>query len=179
MIKTLSKKNIYKNKWIELWEDDVEFPGGQKGIYAYTTRIHEGPMIIPMIDATHVLILKEWRYPVHDWVYNFPGGEKEGTETMLEAAQRELLEETGGKAEEWIDLGSMQIDPSATTEVVPLFLARGISLGKQKHDANEVITSEVFSIDEIRTMIMNGKIRSMGILAAWSKFTIFQNSLYL
>jgi ADP-ribose pyrophosphatase len=81
---------------MELWEDEIEFPDGHKGVYSYTNRVDGGPMIIPQIDENHFLVLKEWRYPIKDWTYCFPAGGVNGPdEPMLEAAKRELKEETG------------------------------------------------------------------------------------
>lgn len=174
MFKTLSKKLIYGNRWMELWEDEIEFPDGHKGIYSYTTRVDAGPMIIPQIDETHVLVLREWRYPIKDWTYCFPAGGVNGPdEPMLEAAKRELKEETGAIASEWTDLGGVLFNPSATTQRMPIFLARGITFAEKRPDVEEVITQEILSFDEIEKMIADGRMDNALFLAAWAKLKVY------
>jgi ADP-ribose pyrophosphatase len=174
MFKTLAEKLIYRNRWMELWEDEIEFPDGHKGIYSYTTRVDAGPMIIPQIDENHFLVLKEWRYPIKDWSYCFPAGGVNGPdEPMLEAATRELQEETGARATEWIELGSILFNPSATTQRMPLFLARGITFFEKKLDLEEVITQEILSTQQIESMIAEGKIDNALFLAAWAKLKVY------
>lgn len=159
---------------MELWEDKIEFPDGHQGIYSYTTRVDAGPMIIPQIDENHVLILNEWRYPLKDWSYNFPAGGKENEqESMLQAAKREFLEETGGVAEDWVEIGSIKFQPASTTQVMPLFLARGITFSEKKPDHEEIITQEIMSFDQIDEMIADGKMDNAIFLAAWCKFKLF------
>lgn len=169
MIKTLKQKLIYENKWIRLWEDEVEFPNGKRGIYAYFDRVDSGPMIIPMTDDGKFVMLHEWRYPTAGWQYNFPCGGCDEGEDMLSAAKRELEEETGIQASEWIDLGDLAIDPGGTSQVAKVFLARGLSFGVPK----ESYDTQQFFLEKIEQMITQGEIRSGWTLSGYAKLKVF------
>jgi ADP-ribose pyrophosphatase len=174
MIKTLNKKLIYENKWIRLWEDEVEFPNGEQGIYSYVQRIDEGGLIIPMIDDTHVVLLREWRYPIQSWTWCWPaGGSHTPGEAKLIVAQRELVEETGYTATDWTDLGTIQIDPGLNAQTEQVYLARGLTAGTPQLDVSEIHEVVIKSFDEVEQMISSGEINNGWFLAGWAKLKVF------
>lgn len=173
MIKTLKQKILYESKWNRLHEDEVEFPDGSTGMYAYMERVDAGSMIIPMMPDGKCVVLKEWRYPIQNWTYCFPFGGREEGETFLQTAQRELQEETGFVASEWIDLGILQIDPGANSQTTPVFLARGLTQTEMLHkEVSEIHEVCIFSFDEIEEMIVRGEITNGWLLSGLMKLKV-------
>ncbi len=173
MIKTLKKKLLYENNWVRFHEDEVEFSDGSEGKYAYMERADSGPMIIPMTADGKFVVLKEWRYPIQDWTYCFPFGGKFEHEDIVTSAKRELEEETGFTASEWIELGVLQIDPGANSQTTPIFLAQGLIKGETKKEVSEIHEVCVFSIEKIQQMIETQQITNGWFLAGFSKLKVY------
>ncbi len=176
MIKPIKKKILYENTWVRFHEDEVQFPDGSEGKYAYMDRVDSGPMIIPMTENGKIVVLKEWRYPIQGWTYCFPFGGKNNAEDIITAAQRELKEETGYVAKEWVSIGSIQIDPGANTQTTPIFVAKGLTQLEAHSDASEVHEVCEFSIEEIETMIQNGEMTNGWLLGGFAKLKLFLKS---
>jgi len=160
MIKTIKKKLIYENKWLKFWEDDIEFPDGDTGIYGYVERKTGGALIIPMTDDNKLVMVCGKRYPKNIFGIGFPIGDKEEGETPLEGAKRELREETGVIAEEWVELGTLRIDPGYNTQQTPVYLARKLSFEEREHDPKEEHEVRQIPLDEIPALIESGDISS-------------------
>ena len=124
--KQIDSREIYKNKWINLREDKVIRPDGKEGIFGII-EMKGGSSVLAMTDNGLVYLTKEYKYGIgRDSLELMSGGMDMG-ETPLRAAQRELREELGLEAKEWIDLGF--VDPFTTIIKSPnyMFLARGVS----------------------------------------------------
>jgi ADP-ribose pyrophosphatase len=174
MFKTLKEKIVYENKWIRLHEDEVEFSDGSKGVYAFTERVDAGSMILPLTNEGEIIFLREWRYPIQNWTYCFPFGGRDEHETFLQTAQRELQEETGFVANDWIDLGILQIDPGANSQTTPVFLARGLTqTGLIEKEVSEIHEVCVFSVEEVDEMIVKGEITNGWFLAGYMKLRVY------
>lgn len=163
---------MYENSWIRLREDQVEFPDGKTGVYAYTERVDAGPIIIPVTAEGKLVVLREWRYPIQDWTYCFPFGGVEAGEDALTAAKRELAEETGYSAEIWEFLGEIKIDPGANSQVTPVFLASGLTVGAAHLDGAEVHEVMEFSVEEIQAKIKSGEMTGGWLLAGFAKYLV-------
>lgn len=173
MFKTLNEKIIYENKWIRLHKDEIELPNGEKSVYSYTERVDSGPMIIPITAEGKIVLVKEWRYPIRNWTYCFPFGGVEGDEDMLTAAKKELRQETGYVAEEWIELGVLKIDPGSNSQVTPVYLAKKLQAGKTEKETCEIIEIVELSFAEIKQMIKTGEIDNGWLLAGFAKLIYF------
>ncbi len=123
MIKTLNSKTTYKNKWMEVFEDDVEFDGGQKGIYGFVKR-SDGVDVLIINSHQEILLVKQYRYPIRAFQWGIPGGAMNEGETPKQAAQREIREETGLEITDLEEMGSYYPLSSCSTEKGNLFLAR-------------------------------------------------------
>ncbi|RZM13374.1 NUDIX hydrolase [Lactobacillus delbrueckii] len=102
MYKVVKKETIKAGRFTVIQEKVAK--DGQIAPYSYVT-ISFGISIIPFVDDDHVLLLKEYRYPVGSWQYEFPSGGIDEGEEPSQAARRELLEETGYEASELTELG--------------------------------------------------------------------------
>lgn len=134
----------------------------------------EGVCVLP-IHGQNIVTLREYRYPIRSWQSEFPGGLIDSGELPQEAAERELLEETGYHVEKLIDLGAFYPSFGSTNETIYLFAA---VCGECTHiclDEAEVLNTEEMSFEEFREMVASGKFMHGAGLAAWAKFLMLKD----
>lgn len=153
----ISSQDKYVNPWIQVIEDQVIGPDGKPGIYA-TVKIKEGISVLPVDDENNVYLINEFRYPLNRTSIETAGGGLDDNESALDCAKRELKEELGIEAKEWVDLGL--IHPLTAYIDCPnrLFLARGLSFSETSLDPNENILEVKTSLQEAVDRVMNGSI---------------------
>lgn len=147
----------YKNPWIEVREDAVVRPDGKDGICGVVT-MKNGVSVLPYDLEGGVYLTEEYHYGVERITIEAISGGVDASESILEAAKRELREETGLTAAEWIDLGSL--DPFTTVVVSSnhIYLARGLSQGKSSQEGTESIRVLKVPFTQALEWAMNGKI---------------------
>jgi len=99
----------------------------------------EAVVVVPILDDGRVVMVKQWRAPVGAWVLEVPAGRLEPGENPLEAAGRELEEETGYRAGELVGLGSFYATPGYSDEVMHFFAARKLEEGSPRPELGEVL----------------------------------------
>ena len=117
-------------------------------------------------------VLREYRYPIKRWSYEFAAGIIDEGETAKEAALREAEEETGYIADEITELGEFYPSFGATDEVIHLFHAFCTKKDREEHEVTEMMTCELKSAEEIEEMMISGEFRHGAGLAAWLKFIL-------
>lgn len=155
MFRTLNSKLIYENKWTKLYEDEIGFPGGEKGIYGYIERSN-GVGAVVLNDKDEILLIKQYRYPIKSLQWNIPGGAIDLGEEPELAVKREVEEETGLEISELINIGTFAPLSSASTERDVLFMAR--VKGDAKIEYNDV-SSEDEEIPEKRFITIEKLLR--------------------
>lgn len=133
-----------------------------------------GVCIIAMDENGQVPMVGQWRYPLEATSWEFPAGGCEENEIVLETAKRELLEEAGVEAEEWIYLGYVHPNASHCRMKSHAYLARGLKIGEPKPDPNEDLDIQWAHWDEIVQAAHKGQITE-----ALSIFAIFRAQEYL
>ncbi|MFA4930482.1 MAG: NUDIX hydrolase [Patescibacteria group bacterium] len=134
----IKSRIVYKNRWITVFEDMVIRPDRKKGIYGYMDLVP--PVGIVTLTQKHEVILeKQYRYPLKKYLIELPRGLSKKKETMLQAAKRELHEETGITASRWRSLGQGIASPGLLTEGIHLFLARELFYTSAHPDSDEKI----------------------------------------
>lgn len=155
--KIKSTKQVYKNPWISVREDQVVRPDGKDGIFG-VVELKSGVSVIAVDDNNNVYLGKEYQYVMKDYNIKATDGGIDDGETPLEAAKRELKEELGIIAKDWLSLGF--VDPF--TEVIKsrsyLFLARKISFLKTNKEGTETIKMIKIKFDEAVKMVLESKI---------------------
>lgn len=121
MIKVINKKRIYKDEWLEFYQDEIEFADGTRGTYGRIDR-KDGVGVVVVGPDNKILLNKEHRYIIDDFSWEIPGGGIDADETLIEAAARELKEETGITATELVSLGEFYVLSSLSNEKVSVFL---------------------------------------------------------
>lgn len=106
-----------------------------------------------------MIIEKQFRYPLHKAIIEIPAGKIDSiTEDRLDAAKRELLEETGITADEWITLGEYHPAAAYSSELITIYIAKGLHEGDQKLDEDEFLNIEKMTVAELVDLVMNGEI---------------------
>lgn len=147
----------YKNPWIEVVEDKVVRPDGQPGIFG-TVMMKAGISVLPIDEKSFVYLTDEFHYAVHKKSIEVVSGGVDKRETPLQAAKRELKEELGITAKEWVPLGL--VNPFTTVIHSPayLFLATKLTPGKSEQEGTEKIKLLRVKLEKAVTMIMESKI---------------------
>ncbi len=144
-----SSTQKYKNEWIELTEDQVTHPNGQPGIYG-VLKMLPGVAVLPLDENGFVYLVKEFRYALGRESIETAGGGIDKGEDDLSAAKRELHEELGILAEDWVDLGMLDPFTNAIAATSHLFLARKLKFVSSEPESIEVIEMKKMKFEEAK-----------------------------
>ncbi|HOY71213.1 MAG TPA: NUDIX hydrolase [Methylotenera sp.] len=153
----ISTQTIASGGMLTVKRDQVRLPNGLTGQREYV--IHPGAVVVvPMLPNGNVLLEKQFRYPLHQVFIELPAGKIDAGEPTLTTGQRELLEETGYTAREWVKLGHQHPCIGYSNEVIHIYLALGLTAGEHRRDEDEAL--EVFDVpfEECIAMILRGEI---------------------
>jgi ADP-ribose pyrophosphatase len=137
--------------------DQVRLPNGNLSAREYVE--HPGAaVIVPILPNGHVVLERQYRYPLHQTFIELPAGKIDANEEVLSTGQRELLEETGYTAKNWVKLGLQHPCIGYSNEVIHIYLATDLVIGSHQRDEDE--TLEVFEakFTDCLSMIQNGEI---------------------
>ncbi len=163
---------IYKGKILTFHVDTVRLPSGNSATREYVR--HNGAVaVVALTNDGEILMEEQFRYPCGRVFLEIPAGKLDSPdEDPLEAAKRELREETGAVADEWISLGDYYPSPAISTEVIRLYLARGLSFGDTDWDADERLIVRKISPEELYRAIAAGEISDGKTVAAILKYKL-------
>lgn len=149
---------IYDGTILHVYKDTVTLPNGKEAGRELIR--HVGAVaIVPMTDDGRVFVERQYRYPLDMVITEIPAGKLDSkAEDRLEAAKRELKEETGITADEWTELGEYYPAAAYTDEKLTLYLARKLHFGEQKLDDDEFLNIEAVPLAQLIDEIMSGKI---------------------
>ena len=148
---------VYRNPWIAVREDKVVQPDGTEGAFG-VVEMKPGVSVLPVDDDGHAYLVREYRYTLDRETIEVVAGGVDDGEPAQEAARRELREEAGIEAEEWVDLGI--VDQLTEVVVSPnhLFLARRLSFAEPDREGSEQIRVVKGPLDEVVRWVMDGAI---------------------
>ena len=169
--KTTGTREIYRNNWIRLREDDVITPSGSKGIYG-VVEAHPAIGIVPLNDDLETYLVGQYRYPLNTYSWEIPEGGAGPGEDLLAGAKRELAEETGLKAGKWNYLGSLYTSNSFTNEIGHIYLAEDLSNGPAAPDHTEELTVKKVPFEEAYQLVIDNTIKDA--LAVIGIFRVYQ-----
>jgi 8-oxo-dGTP pyrophosphatase MutT (NUDIX family) len=135
--KTLSGDEKYDNKWINVTEYQVINPAGGQGIYGKVHMKNKAIGIIAVDDHDNTWLVGQYRYTLNEFSWEIPEGGGPLTEPPLEAAKRELKEETGLTAKKWTTLLRIHLSNSVTDEEGFIFLAEDLEHGQSELEETE------------------------------------------
>jgi ADP-ribose pyrophosphatase len=156
-MKVIASRTLCRTKIFTVTEDHVLEPGG---VEVRRAVVRHGPsaVMIPVDGKGRVLLVRQFRLPAGRAIWELPAGRVNPGETPLQAARRELLEETGYRARRWRKLLSFYPTPGYVTERMHLFLARDLQPGRARPDDDERIRSRWFSRAELRAWLRAGRL---------------------
>lgn len=133
----VSRAVTYNNPWIRVEHHEVRDPSGRDGVYGVVHFKNRALGCIPLHSDGTVTLVGQHRYPLDLWSWEIPEGGGRLEADPLSEMQRELLEETGLVASDWVGLGVVHTSNSVCDEVAHLWLARGLSEGELSRDSTE------------------------------------------
>lgn len=154
----ITSETIYDGCLLHVRRDEIGLPDGGRSVREYT-RMGRAVCIVPLTDDSRVILEHQYRYAVGRVMTELPAGKLDtAEEDPLEGAKRELREETGAEAREWIPLGEFLPAVAYSSETIFLFAAKGLTFGEQDMDEDEFL--EVFSLplEEIADAVLAGHI---------------------
>ena len=156
--KKLSTRKIYDNPWINVEEHDVINPRGGKGIYGKVHFKNKAIGIIPLDENHNTWLVGQYRYTLNSFSWEIPMGGGPLSENIVDAAKRELKEETGLLANSWKLILNIHTSNSVTDEEGFVFLAEDLS--QQATDFDETEDLEIIKMPFCNAidLVMNGKI---------------------
>lgn len=165
--KTLSTREAYSNPWIRVREDQVLNPSGGPGIYGVVEYRNRAIGVIPLDEAGFIWLVGQWRYCHERYEWEIPEGGCPAGESPVEAARRELLEETGITAARIEPLlTGIQLSNSTTNEVCDVFVASDLTFGQSEPEETEKLEVLRLPLPEAVEMARDGRIRdSVSVLA--------------
>jgi ADP-ribose pyrophosphatase len=136
---------------------------------------HPGAVtILPLVDEQHLCLIRNYRASVGQTLIELPAGTLEPGEPPLDAARRELTEETGYTAGRWESLGSFLLSPGILDERMHLFVAGDLNAGEASREPGEIISNLVVSWNDARRMIRDGVIQDAKTIVGLLKFSQFK-----
>lgn len=156
--KTVDSEEIFDGHVVHLFKDNITLPNGKPATREVIR--HVGAVaIVPLTDDGKVIVECQFRYPLNEVITEIPAGKLDSkAEDRLDAAKRELEEETGLLAEEWIDLGEYYPAAAYCDEVITMYLAKGLQQGTRHLDEDEFLNIVEVPLEELVEEIMQGKI---------------------
>jgi ADP-ribose pyrophosphatase len=161
-----SRRVAYENPWITIWHDEVVRPDGEPGIYGVVHFANLAVGVLAIDEIGRVLLVGQHRYALDQYSWEIPEGGVPAGESALDGARRELREETGIEAADWIELTRSHLSNSVSDEEAVLYLATELTQGLATPDGTESLAVRWLPFDEVLAMTMNGQITdAMTILA--------------
>jgi 8-oxo-dGTP pyrophosphatase MutT (NUDIX family) len=155
---TLSETTAYQNPWIAVSHREVINPGGGKGIYGVVEFKNVAVGVIPLDEAGNTWIVGQYRYTLQQYHWEIPEGGCPMGSDPLESAKRELIEETGIKADLWTPLLELHTSNSVTNEYGVAYIAQKLHFGESEPEETEQLLIKKIPFSELVEMVLNGEI---------------------
>lgn len=156
--KNVSSEEIFDGKIIHVFNDTVELPDGNRASRELLRHIG-AVCIIPVTDDGQVVVERQFRYPINKVITEIPAGKLDTkNEDRLLAAKRELREETGITADNWLDMGELYPACAYSDELINIYLATGLHFGERSLDDDEFLDIKKVPLKDLAQQVMKGEI---------------------
>ncbi len=177
-IKTISSREVYRNKWTRVREDVIERANGERGVYGVVDK-DPACIIIPLESTPKgdfLYLVEQFRYTVGARFMELPqGGWEIAGADPEEMARGELREETGLSAERMTLLTTLQIGYGVMNQKHHVYLAEGLTQGEHDRDAEEAdLEVHRVSVAEFEAMLLDGRIVDNCSAAAWGVYRLWR-----
>ena len=171
--RVISSKTVYRGPAFSVTTDQVLEPSGVRARRDIVH--HTGSVVILAVDGPrnrpHVLLERQYRHAARQYLWELPAGRIDEGEKPLAAARRELIEETGFRADRWKRVLYFFASPGFVAEPMSVFLAEGLHAGAAEPEDDEVIYKRLIPLNQAVAMVMNGRIRDAKTISSilWLK----------
>jgi 8-oxo-dGTP pyrophosphatase MutT (NUDIX family) len=162
----LSSAQAYSNPWISVTEHQVLNPNGNPGIYGVVHFKNTAVGVLPLDAELNTWLVGQYRFPLNAYSWEIPEGGCSASETLLEAAARELQEETGLSAARYTHLLQMHLSNSVSDEVAELYLAEQLEQHSASPEDTEQLLVKKLPFEEAYQMVLRGEITDAMSVAA-------------
>lgn len=163
---------VFENDWMTVMEDRVTNPGGGENLYGHVHFKNVAVAILPIDEQGNTRLVGQSRYTLGEYSWELPMGGAALQENPLDAARRELQEETGLTAGDWTELMHLHLSNSITDEIGVVFVARELTVGTASLEETEDITVKTVSLVEAVQMAMDGRITDALSVAALLRYRV-------
>lgn len=163
--KRLSGETMFEGTILNVHRDTVALGDGSQAVREVID--HAGGVCVLALDEEdHVLMVRQFRYPFGRVLREIPAGKLEWGEEPLDAAIRELREETGAVAKEWQSLGELYPTPAYCGEIIRMYLAQGLTFGETAPDEGEFLECERVPFAALTEDVLRGEVKDAKTVAA-------------
>jgi 8-oxo-dGTP pyrophosphatase MutT (NUDIX family) len=156
--KITKSEEIYDTPWIKLVRHEVIHPSGNPGVYSVTHFKNLAIGVLPLDDDNNTWLVGQYRFPLNKYSWEIPEGGGALNVHPVESAQRELKEETGICAKEFVEIQRMYLSNSATDELAILYVAKGLSFGEAQPEESEELNCIKIPFEEVYQKVLSGEI---------------------
>ncbi len=169
--KSLCSEYIIKRPWLTARRDKIELPDGRIIPEFYVLEYPEWVNVIAITTDGKFVMERQYRYAADSTNFEIPCGVMEQGETPLEAAMRELKEETGYGGGQWRELMCISANPTSMTNMTHCFVATGVEKVSDQHlDATEELEVHLLSQDEVQALLRNNEMIQSLMIAPLLRF---------
>lgn len=170
--KTVSTELMYESGWIKVHKHHVINPAGNPALYSTVHYKNKAIGILPLDDDYNTWIVGQYRFPIDRYSWEMPEGGGNPTIPYLESASRELIEETGIKATQFIELMRMHTTNSVADEEAIIYIAKNLSFHEATPEETEQLQLKKIPFTTMFDMVMSGEITDAMTVAAVLKTKI-------
>lgn len=163
--KKVSSEYIFDGRLLQVYRDTIELPNGKPATREYIK--HQGAVaVVPVTDNNEIIAVRQYRYPIGRVTIEIPAGKLDKGEEPLDAAKRELSEETGVESADIEYIGGLYPSVAYTDEIIHMYVAKNLKYGQMHTDADEFLDVVKIKIDDFVDMILKGEIMDSKTQAA-------------
>lgn len=177
--KIISEEDVSPSPWYKIYKQKVQLPDGKVIDDFYVSKLGDVSTIIAIDDDKKILMAKQYKHGLGKVTLELPAGRIKKGDTKLSAAKRELMEETGYKADNYIEIGGVCPVPTKDGSIMYGFIATGLEdTGCPNPDITENIEVEKYTLDQIKQMIKEGEIVGSDAIALLTIAELKQPELF-
>lgn len=171
-VKITNSETLFQGRVFGLKRDHIFEPNGIEAVREVI--VHPGSVVVlPVFPDGRIVLIRQYRHAARQYMWELVAGHREEHETFLEAAPRELREETGYTAKSFRKLLNIYPSPGLLSEIMEIYLAEGLTKGKSSPEEDEKITTRIVTLREAENWIGAGRIvdsKSVAGILYYSKF---------